>query len=521
MSATCWLPTWSCSLSRAHHNLCVRARILRSQPRLFLPISHSPRCHQFSSQPTRRRRLLTLAIETSCDDTCVAVLEKDAGPKGAAHLLFNDKTTSANRSFQGVHPLVAVASHTEHIAGLVREAMRALPNALGKQDADLRDGNRDRNIGGEENVLWVDGQARRKPDFVAVTRGPGMLSSLATGLNMAKGLAVAWDIPLLGVNHMQAHALTPRLVSALEAGKQERTQEEKEKSFEPTPAFPFLSLLVSGGHSLLVLSRSLNDHAILAQAKSIAVGDMIDKCARAILPASAIAGGGETIVYGALLERFAFPSPSSPSSPQDAYADTADTIDYGYTPPAKRVDEIQNFDSGRGWFLRPPLALSRDMQYEFGGMNGHVLKILDERPDMDLAQRRVLARETMRLTFEHLATRVLFALDASEGRAGDRSLAGVRTLVVAGGVASNRYLMHILRAMLDVRGYGHIGIVSPPLSLCTDNAAMIAWTGMEMYEAGWRTELDVTPIKKWPLDPNVDGGILGVGGWKNVDGKTA
>ncbi|KAI1457990.1 glycoprotease family-domain-containing protein [Annulohypoxylon moriforme] len=461
---------------------------------------------------TRLQRLLTLAVETSCDDTCVAVLEKDAGPKGTAQLHYNKKITSANRSFQGVHPLVAVVSHTEHIPGLVYEAMRMLPEASEKQNANSRDGNHSKNISGED-VLWIDGQARRKPDFVTVTRGPGMLSSLSTGLNFAKGLAVAWDVPLLGVNHMQAHALTPRLVSALEAGKKKQAR-DNEKSFEPTPTFPFLSLLVSGGHSLLVSSRSLNDHAILAQAMNIAIGDMIDKCARAILPPELIANSGETVVYGALLERFAF------SLDLDTNTNNTD-VDYNYTPPAKRIDETRNFDSGHGWHLRPPLAMMRDMVFEFGGMNGHVLKILLERPDMDIAQRRVLARETMRLAFEHLASRLLFALEKSEGRDGDGTLRDVRTVVVAGGVASNRYLMHILRSMLDVRGYGHLELVSPPLALCTDNAAMIAWAGLEMYEEGWRSELNILPIRKWPLDPDEDGGILGVDGWKRVGGETS
>lgn len=508
MSRTCLLPAWSRCRLRAHSKLCLQSRNLLSQPRHFLPTSQPPRRRQFSSQPERRRHLLTLAIETSCDDTCVAVLEKDAGPQGAASLLFNKKTTSANRSYQGVHPLVALASHTQHLSGLVQEAIRALPDVPEKQETNSEDGDQNINIG-KEDVIWIDGKARRKPDFVTVTRGPGMRSCVLTGLNTARGLAVAWDISLLGVNHMQAHALTPRLVSALEAGKQESPQDEKEGNLEHTPTFPFLSLLVSGGHSLLLLSKSLNDHTLLAQATNIAIGDMIDKCARAIIPPSMIDDAGETVVYGALLERFAFPSTDP------------DAVDFNYTPPARRVDETQNYESEYGWFLRPPLADRRDMKFDFCGMNGFVLKILLENPDMDVEQRRVLARETMRLAFEHLGTRILFALEMSESRGGDRSLRGVKTLVVSGGVASNRYLIHILRAMLDVRGYGHIEIVSPPLSLCTDNAVMIAWAGMEMYEAGWRTGLDVLALRKWSLDPNVEGGILGVDGWTNVEEKTS
>ncbi|KAI1657869.1 glycoprotease family protein [Daldinia decipiens] len=463
-----------------------------------------------SSKP-QPQPLLTLAIESSCDDTCVTVLEKDHGAgRGAARLLFDKKITSDNRQFGGVCPMTAVASHTQHLAGMVREAMRAFPDAGSK-------GTRDEAAGG--NVVWVDGRPRRKPDFVTVTRGPGMMSNLSTGLNTAKGLAVAWGVPLLAVHHMQAHALTPRLVSALEAGRRERKQtegqpsnQEKELDSTLTPTFPFLSLLVSGGHSLLVLSRSLTNHSILAEAQNIAIGDMLDKCARAIVPACELASSSNGVMYAAHLERFAFPDGPS---------------DYAYTPPPTRAEEIKIFDPALGWKLTPPLSETVDMSFEFAGLNGQVIKVMLENPDMGLAERRLVARHAMRLAFEHLASRLLLALSksgvAQEGEAGDRTLLrDVRTLVVAGGVASNRYLMHILRGILDVRGYSHIELVCPPLPLCTDNGAMIAWTGMEMYEAGWRSELDVLAIKKWPLDPHSeDGGILGVPGWKNVEETTS
>ncbi|KAI8964393.1 glycoprotease family protein [Daldinia sp. FL1419] len=483
-------------------------RILKSQRRLL----------STKSQP---RPLVTLAIESSCDDTCVTVLEKDRGVgRGAARLLFDKKITSDNREFRGVRPVTAVASHTQHLAGMVREAMRALPD-VGVAET--------RHEATEEDVLWVEGRPRRKPDFVTVTRGPGMMSNLSTGLNTAKGLAVAWGVPLLAVHHMQAHALTPRLVGALEAGKQRSVwDEEQQKGQVPigeekgrgipgqnetnqpilTPAFPFLSLLVSGGHTLLVLSRSLTNHAILASAQNIAIGDMLDKCARDIIPASELARSSG-VMYAAHLERFAFPNGPS---------------DYAYTPPAARAEETKIYDPGLGWKLTPPLSGSADMSFEYAGFNGQVIKIMMENPDMDLSERRLLARHTMRLAFEHLASRLLLALSRSgvagegEGEGEDSALLReVRTLVVAGGVASNRYLMHILRSILDIRGYGHMELVCPPLPLCTDNGAMIAWTGMEMYEAGWRSELDILAIKKWPLDPNIeDGGILGAPGWRNV-----
>ncbi|ETS87501.1 hypothetical protein PFICI_01329 [Pestalotiopsis fici W106-1] len=472
----------------------------------------------------QRRTLLTLAIESSCDDTCVAILDKpdltvhsrrrphhqhgddgnDSAPvPAAAHLLFNKKVTSDNRAFGGVEPLTAVLSHTSSLAPLVREALQALPEVPAVEIGDYRVW---------KKMLWVDGVVRRKPDFVSVTRGPGMASNLSVGLNTAKGLAVAWDVPLLGVNHMQAHALTPRLVSALERGAEEleRRQQQQSGTTAPKrprqreqqeikePAFPFLSLLVSGGHTLLVHSRSLTDHRILAQTRNIAIGDMIDKCARIILPASHLAELDD-VMYGPALERFAFPDVKSPE-------------DYGYTPPAKRMDEIQIFDSGRGWALTPPIPTSAAMVYDFSGFNGEVERAVRENPDMSLEDRRYLAKHAMRIAFEHLVSRLLFALK-------DRSQFGdIKTIVAAGGVASNKYLRHIMKSMLEVRGHGHLVINAPPPALCTDNAAMIAWTGMEMYEAGWRSELNILAARKWPIDPEAQGGgILGEPGWVNVN----
>ncbi|POR39625.1 tRNA N6-adenosine threonylcarbamoyltransferase, mitochondrial, partial [Tolypocladium paradoxum] len=91
------------------------------------------------------------------------------------------------------------------------------------------------------------------------------------------------------------------------------------------------------------------------------------------------------------------------------------------------------------------------------------------------------------------------------------------TLVVAGGVASNRFLAHVLRSTLAARRCAPLDVVAPPRALCTDNAAMVAWAGLEMYDAGWRTELSVLPIGRWPMDPALGEGILGAEGWVRGD----
>ncbi|KAM3077263.1 Mitochondrial tRNAs modification protein [Clarireedia jacksonii] len=430
------------------------------------------------------RGLLTLAIETSCDDTSVAILEKHENQSATLH--FNAKITSDSRAYGGVHPIVAHESHQENLAGLVNKALESLP--LQPATAGFR------------NTLLVssiDGiSQRKKPDFVTVTRGPGMRANLITGVDTAKGLAVAWQVPILGVNHMQAHALTPRMVSALHAMKN-----NPHERHENDPPYPFLSLLVSGGNTMLVHSRDLCDHKILANTTDIALGDMIDKAARDILPEPVIKAAAN-VAYGGLLESFAFPVPSPC---------------YEYRPSVRSLAPLSE-PTNYGWSINPPFlnpgpgGVKRfDSAFSFSGIGSKAKDIIKHRPTLDMMERRHLARDTMRVAFEHLASRVIIALESS-------ALENVKTLVVSGGVASNQYLKHILRSILDSRGYRDMRLLSPPPKFCTDNAAMIAWSGIEMWEAGWTSELEFIATKQWSIDPDAaDGGILGIPGWKRVE----
>lgn len=482
--------------------------LTRIRRRLQLPVAQCP----------NRRNLLTLAIETSCDDTSVAVLEKHED--SSATLYFNSKITSDNRAYKGIDPIVAHESHQQTLAKLVDEALRSLP-IQSSTTAHLG------------NALSVKGkggiEVRKKPDFVTATRGPGMRANLITGVDTAKGLAVAWQVPFLGVNHMQAHALTPRLVSALDSANASRTGNSGHTSIlhaarksgncgigdsgarESTPTFPFLSLLVSGGHTMVVHSKGLCDHEILSQTTDIAIGDMIDKCARDILPLEMIESSG-TVMYGPIIEDYAFPGIST------------STHDYDYRPPrwkgTRPKDESTQsikLPIQRDWAVAQPMlhpgpGITHEelaTRLSFSGIGSSVKKIITDNPAMEDAERRLLARETMRAAFEHLGFRVLMAL---------RKLVSsgfhIETLVVSGGVASNQYLKHILRVLLDSSGYGTMHLLFPPPALCTDNAAMIAWTGIEMWEAGYRTGLNAMAIRKWTIDPkSSDGGILGIDGW--------
>jgi N6-L-threonylcarbamoyladenine synthase len=423
------------------------------------------------------RGIITLAIETSCDDTSVAIAELVPSTKHIK-VHFHEKITSNNDEFGGIHPIIALKSHAATLAPLIAKALETSP----------------------------------KPELVAATRGPGMRSNLQVGLSTAKGLALAWDVPFIGVHHMQAHALTPRLVAAMDPNHR--------KDGGPSPAFPFLSVLASGGHTMLIDSQTLTEHKTLAETRDISLGSLLDKAARRILPAELFKSP-----YGKALEDFAFPNGPA---------------DYNYDPPRRRQDDLTRRSTNWHWSMPVPLAESgpgdkspNRMIYTFAGLETTIKRFMEfettaegvstktprASTDVSLEERRDMAREVQRVAFEHLASRILLYLASNQSH-------NVKSLVVSGGVASNRYLRHVLRSILDARGHENIEVLFPPIELCTDNALMIAWAALEMWHAGYKSGLDIEPIRTWSMDPAApDGGILGVGGWRKRseahDGRSA
>ncbi|GAB1215670.1 hypothetical protein ATERTT37_004862 [Aspergillus terreus] len=439
-------------------------------------------------QSDRRRYSITDCAAVQSDDTSVAIVEKNT-QKSSAQIHFLENVTADLNAYRGVHPILALESHQESLAKLVNKALSHLPVASG--DTTTAHGT---------ISLTNCSQPRRKPDFISVTRGPGMRANLFVGLDTGKALSVAWQIPFVGVHHMQAHLLTPRLVSAL-SHNQDNTPTTTPSPI--TPEFPFLSILVSGGHSILVKSASITEHEVMASSADIAIGESLDKSAREILPDDLLANAKNTM-YGKILEQFAFRN-----GPID-YAD--------YQPPKKRGDEVVKRETPWGWSLTTPFANTRHLQFSFSSIASAVTKIVAQKQKagetLSHDERVDVARESMRVCFEHLASRTVIALEALRAQPESQE---IKTLVVSGGVAANRFLMTVLRSFLDVRGFGHVDIVAPPPYLCTDNAAMIGWAGIEMFEAGWRTDLGIRALRKWSLDPQADdGGVLGPNGWQRV-----
>ena len=269
---------------------------------------------------------------------------------------------------------------------------------------------------------------------------------------------------------------------------------------------------------MLLETRSLVDHTIITETSDIAVGDTLDKIGRDILPLEVLATITDGM-YARALESFCFP-------PSDEGSDAPSVRSrYSYVPPQTRGQEYAPTLSPYGWTLYVPFSTganagkARSKEFSFTGMGSQVRKICESRGQhISEEERKFLGRNVMRIIFEHIANRIVLAL---EGRSQQFNAQTISDLVLSGGVASNAYLRHILECYIQTRYTAKtkevITLLAPPSYLCTDNAAMIAWAGIEMWSAGWRTDLTVQAVRKWSMDPeNSDGGILGLPGWSGV-----
>lgn len=346
------------------------------------------------------RALTVLGLESSCDDTAAAVVQR--GPDGALHILSNVVVGQGDlhAAFGGVVPEIAARAHAEKIDHCVEQA-------LTQSDLIL------------EHI-----------NAIAVTAGPGLIGGVLSGVMYAKGIAAATGKPLIGVNHLAGHALTPRLTDDL--------------------AFPYLMLLVSGGHCQFLIVRGISDFLRLGGTIDDAPGEAFDKTARLLgLPQP----GGPEVERAAKHgdpERFAFPRPmlNKPG------------CDLSFSGLKTAVLRARNE------IMTDSTLTQTDMQ--------------DLCASFQRAVADVLAEKTRRAI-------TLYLQDAPANPA----------LAVAGGVAANAT---IRTALETVAAESALTFTAPPLALCTDNAAMIASTGLEMFEAGTRDDLSLSARPRWPLD---------------------
>lgn len=345
--------------------------------------------------------LTVLGLESSCDDTAAAVVRQSA--TGAAEILSSIVfgQTELHSAYGGVVPELAARAHAEKLDQCVRDALAGAELAL----TDL--------------------------DAVAVTAGPGLIGGVMSGVMCAKGISAATGLPLVGVNHLAGHALTPRLTDGI--------------------AFPYLMLLVSGGHCQYLLVRGTDEFTRLGGTIDDAPGEAFDKTARLL-------------------------GLSQPGGPAvQAEAARGEPGRYRFPRPLLDRDDCNMSFSG----LKTALLRQRDqIVAEKGGITRQ------DRADMcagfQQAVADVLAAKTRRALGLYLAE------NPSEP-----------TLAVAGGVAANTAIRAALQTVAQEAG---TRFLAPPLSLCTDNAAMIAYAGIERFRAGARDGMDLAARPRWPLD---------------------
>src|SRR5690606_33208942 len=267
-------------------------------------------------------------------------------------------------------------------------------------------------------------------DGVAATAGPGLIGGVFVGVMTAKAIALAWDLPFIAVNHLEGHALSARLSDRL--------------------AFPYLLLLVSGGHCQLLAVEGVGRYRRLGGTIDDAVGEAFDKVAK--------------------------------------------MLGLGY--PGGPAVEAAASDGEPGRFPLPRPMLGRPgCDFSFSGLKTAVRRHIEALPPgpptgQDVAD---LCAAFQTAVGDVLVDRCRNAIRAFGGMHG-----GGGTLVVAGGVAANRYLRGRLAALCASEG---VRLVAPPLRLCTDNATMIAWAGVERLRLGLVDSLDFAPRPRWPLDP--------------------
>lgn len=338
--------------------------------------------------------LTVLGIESSCDDTGAALVRATAtGAEILANVVAGQ--TELHAAFGGVVPEIAARAHAEKLDLVIEEA-------LARAGLTLKD-----------------------LDAIAVTAGPGLIGGVLSGVMMAKGLSAATGLPLIGVNHLAGHALTPRLTDAI--------------------AFPYLMLLVSGGHCQFLRVDGPESFTRLGGTIDDAPGEAFDKTAKLL----------------------GLPQPGGPEVEREAAA--GDPARFAFPRPLLDRPGCDLSFSG----LKTALMRARDaLVAEKGGLTRQ------DRADLCAG-------------FQAAVADVL----AEKSRRALALCPGITAFAVAGGVAANA----TLRASLTEVA-GDIPFIAPPLSLCTDNAAMIAWAGIERLRLGHTDDLSLAARPRWPLD---------------------
>jgi len=330
-----------------------------------------------------------LGIESSCDETGLAIFDSQQGLLG--HTLYSQVDT--HLQYGGVVPELAARNHITKILPLLEKLLL------------------------ETQCLPADITG------IAYTRGPGLIGALLVGAAFAKSLALAWGIPSIGIHHMEGHLLAPMLE-------------------DPAPAFPFVALLVSGGHTMLVEVTHLGHYRILGESLDDAAGEAFDKTAKLL----------------------GLPYPGGP-----ALAALADSG-----------------DPGRFRFPRP-LTDKPNLNFSFSGLKTHTFNTILRSKPLSPELTADIASAFQEAVVDTLLIKCKLALKQTQHS----------RLVVAGGVGANQRLRYKLAVWQQESG---LELFFPRLEFCTDNGAMIAYAGFQRFKAGFDDEATIEARARWPLD---------------------
>lgn len=352
--------------------------------------------------------MLVLGLETSCDETAAAVVRREiAAPDGPGTVLSNVVLSQIadHAVYGGVVPEIAARAHVEALDGIIA---RALADA---------------------------GVSLNEIDAVAATAGPGLIGGVLVGLMTAKAIAAAAHKPLIAVNHLEGHALTARLTDGL--------------------AFPYLLLLVSGGHTQLIAVEGVGRYQRLGTTIDDALGEAFDKTAKLL----------------------SLPYPGGPA-----------------------VERLAREGDASRFALPRPLLAKDSLDFSFSGLKTAVRLAAQSIAPLTRADAADLCAGFQAAVGDIIAAKAERALERFSADYG----VAAPTLVVAGGVAANQMIAARLTSAVTRAG-GRL--IVPPGRLCTDNGAMIAWAGAERLALGFVDGLDAVARPRWPLDPDAVGRI--------------
>ena len=345
-----------------------------------------------------KENIIFLGIETSCDETAAAVIRENEN--GTADILSNIVTSQIDehKEFGGVVPELAARAHVENIDFIINKSLE------------------DSRIPLEE----IDG--------IAATAGPGLIVCLTVGLNIGKSIAAFSNKPFIGVNHLEGHALSPGLENKIE--------------------FPYLLLLISGGHTQFLIVKDVNHYEQLGTTIDDALGEAFDK--------------------------------------------TAKMLNLGY-PGGPNVEKFSRLGDKNYYKLPEPIINKAGCNLSFAGLKTAVLRQSKKINNKDKKLRYNLAA-----SFQNTINRILYkktkiAIEIFKKKTHNKEV----KLIVAGGVAANKSIRENLSTLAKEMNFK---TVYPDLKFCGDNAAMIAWAGIKRFKKNLINTIDITAKSRWPLD---------------------